>query len=135
MFEYFTKGRNLDNLLWVYGASTTNQSPAMRYYPGDAFCDVVGLDHYPEEIDLRGYAELTALGKPFGLTEFGPKRHLRTSYDYAKLIVAIRDRYPRTAFFQAWAWGWSIAENKNPEVLLGDPWIAGRDELNWRNTQ
>ncbi len=129
MFEYFTETKKLDNLLWVYSASARHQVPADLYYPGAAYCDIVGLDHYADAFDLPGYRELTALGKPFGLTEVGPKRDLRGSFDYAKLIVAIKERYPETTFFQAWAWGWSIAENKNAKALLGDSWIVGRDEL------
>ena len=132
MFKHFSKSKHLDNLLWVYGASTTDQAPAVAYYPGYAYCDVVGLDHYAEAIELRGYAELTALGKPFGLTEFGPKRQLCGSYDYTNLMTAIKERYPKTTFFQAWAWGWSIAANKNANILLRDPWLVGRDQLTCR---
>jgi mannan endo-1,4-beta-mannosidase len=129
MFDYFTKTKKLNNLLWVYSPSTTSSSPAIAYYPGDELCDIVGLDHYAEGFEFRGYAELTALGKPFGITEIGPQRARRGNYDYAELIAAIRDRYPKTVFFQAWAWDWSLSRNKNAPAMLGDPWIIGRDEL------
>ena len=69
----------------------------LSFYPGDEYCDVVGLDHYAAGFEFRGYAELTALGKPFGITEIGPKRDLRGSYDYAELIAVIRERYPIVA--------------------------------------
>jgi mannan endo-1,4-beta-mannosidase len=135
MFDYFTKTKKLNNLLWVYSPSTTKSSPVIAYYPGDAYCDIVGLDHYAEGFDLRGYAELTATGKPFGITEIGPQRSLRGSYDYAELIVAIQERYPKTVFFQAWAWDWSLSRNKNAAAMLADPWVIGRDELPRRDTQ
>jgi len=99
MFDYFVKTKHLNNLLWVYAPSTTSSSPAISFYPGDDSCDIVELDHYAEGLELRGYAELTAIGKPFGITEIGPQRDLRGNYDYAKLLVAIRERYPNTVFF------------------------------------
>lgn len=129
MFDYFTHTKELNNLLWVYSPSTTSSSPAIDYYPGGEYCDIVSLDHYAEGFDLRGYEDLTSLGKPFGIGEIGPKRDLRGSYDYAKLVTAIRERYPQTVFFQAWGWDWSLAKNKNAKVMLDDPWITNRDDL------
>ena len=134
VFEYFTKTRNLNNLLWVYSPSASKGTrPANEYYPGNSLCDIVGLDHYGDTIQLRGYEQLAGLGKPFGLTEVGPSRASRGSFDYASVIASVKARYPATCFFQAWAWGWSIAENRNGKKLLDDPWIVGRDELDWRS--
>jgi mannan endo-1,4-beta-mannosidase len=70
-----------------------------------------------------------------GIAEIGPQRSLRGSDDYAELIAAIRDRYPRTVFFQAWAWDWSLSRNRNAPALLADPWMIGRDELPRRGTE
>jgi len=52
-----------------------------KYYAGDGFVDIVGLDAYTDYLDpehVRGYSEIAALPKPFGFTEFGP-HGLRTS--------------------------------------------------------
>jgi len=57
MFDYFTKDKHLHNLLWVYGASSTGNAPPDLYYPGDSYCDIVGLDCYADAINLRGYRE------------------------------------------------------------------------------
>ena len=46
-----------------------------RYYPGDRYVDLVGLDAYTDFVDtnhILGYAEVARLPKPFGFTEFGP---------------------------------------------------------------
>ena len=73
MFEYFSTEKGLDNLLWVY-APNHGENTA-KYYAGDRYVDIVGLDAYTDFIDpqhIKGYAEVAALPKPFGFTEFGP---------------------------------------------------------------
>ncbi len=48
LFNYFSKEKNLDNLLWVYapGYAATNVS---LYYPGDDYVDIVALDVYVDD--------------------------------------------------------------------------------------
>ena len=41
MFEYYTKEKHLDNLIWVWN------NPRPEGYVGDEYCDVVTSDHYP----------------------------------------------------------------------------------------
>jgi mannan endo-1,4-beta-mannosidase len=137
MFEYFTKTKGLNNLIWVfapnYGANVT------KYYPGDAYVDMVGLDAYfnsPKNFTLTGYAEMAALGKPFGLTEFGgvpAAGGSRNVFDNAVLIKEIKAKYPKTAFFLNWHCPWSIQCQDNPGGLLNDPWVLTRDELDWKS--
>ncbi len=45
MFENFTVKHRLNNLIWIFspGADTD----LAQWYPGDAFVDIVGPDHYP----------------------------------------------------------------------------------------
>jgi len=45
MFDRFTRYHKLNNLLWVFspGASTD----LAEWYPGDAYVDIFGQDHYP----------------------------------------------------------------------------------------
>jgi mannan endo-1,4-beta-mannosidase len=56
MFDYFVKERNLHNLIWVYSAglhpSSKNRDVVQielrrRFYPGDNYVDIVGIDIYP----------------------------------------------------------------------------------------
>ena len=96
MFDYFTKTKGLDNLLWVYGPNHGEKVAA--YYPGDRFVDVVGLDAYTDFVDpahIRGYREVAAIPKPFGFTEFGP--HGSSSppgdYDYPRLLGGIDGKW------------------------------------------
>jgi len=58
MFNYFVKERKLNNLIWVYNcalrcgkgkAGLDALEMRGRYYPGDAFVDIAGIDVYPSE--------------------------------------------------------------------------------------
>jgi hypothetical protein len=45
MFENFTAKHHLDNLLWVFSPGA--ETDLADWYPGDAFVDIIGQDHYP----------------------------------------------------------------------------------------
>jgi mannan endo-1,4-beta-mannosidase len=132
MFDYFTHNKGLNNLLWVYAP---NQGPnAARYYPGDQYVDVVGLDAYTDNADLKhikGYEEMTALPKPFGFTEFGPHGadHPPGDYDYTRFLAGITNDFPATCFFMCWNAKWSLAENINTRQLLDNPLMVNRADL------
>ncbi len=58
MFDYFVKERKLHNLIWVYSAAVssgvgqeavTAVERRRRFYPGDAYVDIAGIDIYPSE--------------------------------------------------------------------------------------
>lgn len=132
MFRFYTQERELHNLLWCWSPSATASTPAVDYYPGSDYCDLVGLDYYGDELEMKWYEDVASLGKPFGLGEVGPKRGSRGSFDYSRWIHAFRERYPDICYFQAWSWEWAMAANKNAKILLTDPLIVGRNDLDWR---
>lgn len=107
-YEYLENERGLDNLIWVYSpnvakdGSTSSAYDVMKYYPGDAYVDVTGIDVYHSTDTLEGatpvlmqdaYAESwsrlagkytgTKLSNPVGKQmpvvygEFGPSNSLR----------------------------------------------------------
>jgi len=132
MFDYFTKTKGLDNLLWVYGPN--HGANAAAYYPGDSYADVVGLDAYTDYIDkehIKGYDDVVKLGKPFGFTEFGPHGSSNPpgDYDYRRFIEGIVKEFPRTTFFLSWQGGWSLARNRNVKEMLEHPWMANREDI------
>ena len=74
MYENFTLKHHLNNLIWVFspGAETDLAS----WYPGDAYVDIIGQDHYPldgnhgpakdvfdELVRMSGEKKLIALGE------------------------------------------------------------------------
>jgi mannan endo-1,4-beta-mannosidase len=132
MFDYFTKTKKLDNLIWVYGPNHGPKTAA--YYAGDRYVDLVGLDAYTDFVDrghIKGYDEVVALGKPFGFSEFGPHgpQNPPGDYDYRKLIAGIMKDFPRTTYFLCWNGRWSIGRNNHGKELLEHPWIVNREDL------
>jgi mannan endo-1,4-beta-mannosidase len=45
MFENFTVKHHLNNLLWVFSPGA--ETDLAEWYPGDAYVDIIGQDHYP----------------------------------------------------------------------------------------
>jgi mannan endo-1,4-beta-mannosidase len=132
MFDYFTKTKGLDNLLWVYGPNHGAKTAA--YYPGDAYADIVGLDAYTDFVDsehIRGYDELAKLPKPFGFTEFGPHGASNPpgDFDYRRLAEGLKKHFPRTVFFHCWNEKWSLASNNHVKELLEDSWAVNLADL------
>jgi mannan endo-1,4-beta-mannosidase len=136
MFQYFTETRGLNNLLWVYSVvpvTSRGVRPVDFGYPGAQYVDIVGLDVYQSDPKIDNeYNKLLSLGKPIGLTEFGPSTSKEYSYDYARLINKVRSRYPRITFFQAWNSVWSLIKQNNANKLLKDSWVLNTGELDWR---
>jgi mannan endo-1,4-beta-mannosidase len=132
MFDYFSKHKNLDNLLWVYGPNH-GQNTA-KYYAGNAWVDIVGLDAYTDFVDrqhIKGYDEVAALPKPFGFTEYGPHgaQNPPGDYDYRRFIEGIGKAFPKTCFFMSWNAKWSLATNQNTKELLSHPIVANREDV------
>lgn len=132
MFDYFTKTKGLDNLIWVYAPNHGSNTAA--YYPGDDYVDLVGLDAYTDFIDplnIRGYPEIAAIKKPFGFTEFGPHGPSNPpgDYDYRHFLEGVKQYFPRTVFFMSWNDKWSLNSNTNVQEFLSDSWIVNREDL------
>ena len=132
MFRYFSETKGLDNLLWVYGPNH-GQNTA-KYYAGDSFVDIVGLDAYTDFIDpehIRGYKEIVALPKPFGFTEYGPhgSQNPPGDYDYRRFIEGLEKNFNKTCFFMSWNAKWSLATNQFTRELLESPYVINREDL------
>ena len=133
MFDYFTKTKGLNNLLWVYGPNHGSKTAA--YYAGDQYVDLIGLDAYTDFIDpqhIKGYDEIIRLPKPFGFTEFGPHGPQKPAGRLrlpAISSTACRRTFPKATFFLAWHWNWGLGRNRNTKQLLEHPWIVNREDL------
>jgi mannan endo-1,4-beta-mannosidase len=132
MFDYFTKTKGLNNLLWVY--SPNHGTNTVVYYPGDRYVDLAGLDAYTDFVDTKhilGYAEVARLPKPFGFTEFGPHSPSNPpgDYDYLRFLDGVQKNFPRTVFFMSWNAKWSLAQNTNVTEMLNNPLIVNREDL------
>ena len=132
MFDYFTREKHLDNLLWVY--SPNHGGNAGAYYPGDDCVDVVGLDAYTDHIDpahIKGYAAVAARPKPFGFTEFGPhgSKNPPGDYDYRRFLAGVTKHFPRTVFVLCWDDNWTPVRNREAKAFYDDPRLLNRAGL------
>ena len=135
-FDYLTHTKKLDNLLWVYSASA--RSDCLDFYPGNEYVDMVGVDSYGKtmaQIRKDGYSQLVALGKPFGLTEFGPYKQLnwakdpRNDYDYGRFIRELAEQMPLCTSFVVWHQYHGLQFQQNAAQCLGHPWAVNRSDL------
>ncbi len=152
MFNYFTTTKKLNNLLWVY-ASNAGGGSYNQYYPGDQYVDLVGLDQYvgiwvtdsacsycvdtsrTSYGDAVGYNQMIWLGKPFGISEFGPgMQPAANSYNYALMLANIKKYMPKATWFLPWHSSWSIESQLNGNTLLADPWVINRPDVAWNST-
>ena len=132
MFDYFTKIKGLNNLLWVYAPNHGTNTAI--YYPGNRYVDLVGLDAYTDDVDtnhILGYAEVARLPKPFGFTEFGPHGPSNPpgDYDYLRFLDGVQKDFPRAVFFMSWNAKWSLAANSNVAEMLNRPIMVNRGDL------
>lgn len=60
-YDYMTRERGLKNLLWVYSPnSEIDSTQYFSRYPGDAYVDILGVDHYEfVSADLKGEEALS----------------------------------------------------------------------------
>jgi len=74
MFDYFVKERKLNNLIWVYSSAlrcgkgaegVTNVEMRKRYYPGEKYVDIAGIDIYPSSYIGIGTPQEDTYGKLF----------------------------------------------------------------------
>lgn len=145
MHDYFSKTKNLDNLLWVYNTTpkgSANIPDEAALYPGDSYVDIVSFDLYAATFDIRAvsaYSTLKALGKPIALAEFGPPLNQRSgTFDYTQLLSEIRSKTPDLVYFQVWSdFGstqngfalLSLASNLNADKVLTDPLVVTVENL------
>lgn len=146
LHDFLTRERGLDNLLWMYSPAPSFDAPVMRYYPGDAFIDVIAPTRYDDllrfygdrsgEVGHTDRADLTTTGKPMGWGECGPDATRDGSWDARIVVERIRSDYPEMVFSQCWhSWQGAdvaLADTAHAEEVLHDPWVITRDEVDWR---
>ncbi|MCE7005494.1 glycoside hydrolase family 26 protein [Kibdelosporangium philippinense] len=146
VFYYITQTRRLHNVLWVYSPGASWDGPALSYYPGDEYVDMVCPSRYDDDMYMLGerkgespnddYKDIVSTGKPLGFGECGPSTKLDGSWDARTIIKRIKENYPAMTYFHCWH-GWEnkimeLARDKYAEELMNDPWVITRDKVDWR---
>ena len=126
MFENFTDKHKLNNLIWVFSPGA--ETDLADWYPGDAYVDIIGQDHYPMDGN-HGTAkdifdELTAFGrrqKLIALGENGP---------IPDVNGLVREK-AGWLFFTTWS-GPVLTEKNSPEQLrewFNNPYVLNLGDL------
>jgi len=151
MYTYFTEVKGLNNIIWLYSpynnvnavsSSGIKIVPQMWNYPGDDYIDIVAPTAYNNPLNIVGYAELVATGKPIAMAEFGPD-HVDNHgcFDNRTYIRQLGRAYPGIAFWISWH-DWdngdrtntymSITGNNNAKLLMQDPHVLTREDVAWK---
>ncbi len=151
--DYFTKDWDLQNLIWNYSpnySSNINNEPyapvsTVYLYPGDDYCDMVGVDWYSEgdlEItDGDSYLRLTERsGKPGAITEFGPtgsvladspknQPDLYHSMDLHDDLIALTENGYSFSYLLTWNGAWSIPSMGRGNEFMDTDLTLGQAEV------
>jgi mannan endo-1,4-beta-mannosidase len=152
MYQYFTRVRELDNLLWVYSPASSKLvyggqpvpgiHPAGWAYPGSDVVDVVAGTAYHDELSILDYADHLRLPEVLGAAEYSAAllgAHDRAGdLDTTGYATRLRADYPAVAYWVSWhdfpwsqaegAW-LSLAGNRRAGDLLADPYVLNVGEI------
>nr|WP_198151193.1 glycosyl hydrolase [Kibdelosporangium sp. MJ126-NF4] len=146
IFFYISETRRLHNVLWVYSPGASWDGPALSYYPGSEYVDMVCPSRYDDDMLMLGdrkgqspyndYKDILTTGKPLGFGECGPETKRDGTWDARSIIKRIRENYPAMTYFNCWH-GWEnkiveLAKVQFTEDLMNDPWVISRDKVDWR---
>ncbi len=158
LYDLYVNEMGIKNLIWVYGPNTSsntgNKNPfgvrdVLYYYPGDEYCDMVGVDWYTAtgKPDILGaghpYDMIMSTGKPCAITEFGPagklafKENLEAqtsafnSVDILNLMKGMTARGMKCAYMLTWHLNYgALTSMGRAEEALADPFFCTLDGLN-----
>jgi mannan endo-1,4-beta-mannosidase len=142
LYNYFTKIKGLNNLLWVYSPNEhydpSFTKPVDYHYPGNEYVDIIAPTVYKDDLSIPDYSNMIKTGKPMGIAEFGkPFKQADGTIDNREYIEKIRNEYPDIKYFVVWH-NWTgvkmaIPSNQHAKDLMNDPWIVTRDEVKINN--
>ncbi|MBR6603637.1 MAG: hypothetical protein IKK94_06450 [Clostridia bacterium] len=153
IYKLYTEEMKLDNLLWIYSPNVSANSEggtrdALYYYPGDEYCDIVGVDWYTSnqnELNTPGhsYDKIMSLGKVAVLAEIGPRPPLReydlppeeqakhfSALDLVNMIKDHTKRGAKIAYALTWHYGRSsICSLGKADEAINDLFCIDLDRL------
>jgi mannan endo-1,4-beta-mannosidase len=139
MFDYFVKERKLNNLVWIYnaglkppkGRDVMQIEVRRRFYPGDAYVDISGIDIYPSSYyGWDDYRE-DSYGKAYDIMKKVSPNKILALAEGAGIPNPdlMKNQGPAWVYCLAW-WG---PGDKHPEewvkATFNHEFIITRDEL------
>ncbi len=131
MFDYFTRVRQLNNVLWVFSPLGGGEN---RGYPGDEYVDIIAGTSYDKNLTIWGYSKAKTYGKPIGMGEYGHSTNdAPGDYDMRRYAEEIQTNYPRVAFFTC-RHNWSdvhmaIVSNQHWQEMIMSDAVITADEI------
>jgi mannan endo-1,4-beta-mannosidase len=125
-----------DHVLWLWAPLA--MSPVVPgAYPGDDVVDVVGLDVYDRTLTafMDPYIAVSAIDKPFVLSEFGPTNWDATEppsdppYDCRRLLDELQHDWTQTVSFMFWGGCFLPSRQRNAEAMMNDTRAIDRETL------
>lgn len=153
IYRIYTEEMKLDNLVWIYSPNVSAGEPngtrdVLYYYPGDEYCDMVGVDWYTSsqnELNTPGhsYDKIMSLGKIAVLAELGPRPPLReyeldpekqskvfSAVDLIDMIKVQMKRGCKIAYALTWHYGRSsICSLGRADEAMADPFCIDLERL------
>jgi hypothetical protein len=125
-FENFTVNHHLNNLIWVFSPGA--ETDLAEWYPGDAYVDIVGQDHYPMDGNHGAakdvFDELTLMTRGQKLIALGENGPIPDP----ELLV---NEHAGWLFFTTWT-GSILFEKTTPEQLreyYNNPYVLNLADL------
>ncbi len=152
VYDYFAE-KGVENLLWTYSMSPSgnfentpgaSSMSTLYLYPGDEYCDIVGVDWYTEgdlEIMNDSYLHLVDHArKPGALTEFGasgdalgedgkadPEKY--SSMNVYRDLLELKNEGYSFAYLMTWGGSWSFTQMGYGEEFMAEEMTWGQTEV------
>ena len=126
--DYFIKVKGLDNIIWAYHTTATHGA-LEKYYPGDAYVDVIGKSAYGTGLIFSEYSwaveKKKKSGKVIWWSELGIRGSSDPPRDCMDVVKKLEKSYPELAGFVFWsdAGHYNVLGNKNGLQLMNCPKI------------
>jgi len=121
--DYFSHNKHLDNLIWAYH-TTANHGALERYYPGDAYVDVLGKSAYGTGLPFSEYQwavdKKHNSGKVIWWSELGIRGSSDPPRECMDVVSKLENSYPELAGFVFWSDNGHynvIGNNHGPELM------------------
>ncbi len=126
--DYFKNNKDLDNIIWAYH-TTANHGVLEKYYPGDAYVDVLGKSAYGMGLNFSEYdwavEKKRNAGKVIWWSELGIRGRSDPPRDCMDVVRKLEDRYSELAGFIFWSDSghYNVIGNYNGSELMAYPAI------------
>ncbi|MCF7974795.1 MAG: glycoside hydrolase family 26 protein [Phycisphaerae bacterium] len=130
--DYFKNTKHLDNLIWAYH-TTANHGALAKYYPGDAYVDILGKSAYGTGLNFSEYEwaveKKRHAGKVIWWSELGIRGASDPRTNCMDVIEKLERSYPELAGFVFWSDNghYNVIGNDHGPELMACPKIITLD--------